>query len=67
MLRLVGGTTWHWAAATWRYTPNDMKLQSTYGVGRDWPIDYAELEPYYQRAEPTLERAFALTGFLPPA
>lgn len=51
MLRLVGGTTWHWAAATWRYTPNDMKLQSTYGVGRDWPIDYAELEPYYQRAE----------------
>ncbi|WP_088744202.1 GMC family oxidoreductase [Cobetia sp. QF-1] len=54
MLKLVGGTTWHWAAATWRYTPNDMKLYSTYGVGRDWPIDYEELEPYYVRAEKAL-------------
>lgn len=51
MLKLVGGTTWHWAAATWRYLPNDMKLQSVYGVGRDWPIDYDTLEPWYQRAE----------------
>jgi len=51
MLKLVGGTTHHWSAATWRYIPNDMKLRSTYGVGRDWPIDYADLEPYYCRAE----------------
>lgn len=51
MLRLVGGTTWHWAAAAWRYLPNDMKLHSTYGVGRDWPIGYDDLEPWYQRAE----------------
>lgn len=54
MLKLVGGTTWHWAAAAWRYIPNDMKLRSTYGVGRDWPIDYAELEPWYGRAEVAL-------------
>ncbi|MET0618507.1 MAG: FAD-dependent oxidoreductase, partial [Luteibacter sp.] len=33
MLKLVGGTTWHWAAACWRYLPNDMKLKSLYGVG----------------------------------
>ncbi|WP_245256507.1 GMC family oxidoreductase [Bartonella tamiae] len=51
MLKLAGGTTHHWAAATWRYIPNDMKLKSVYGVGRDWPIEYAELEPYYCRAE----------------
>lgn len=50
-LRLVGGTTWHWGAACWRYTDNDLKLHSTYGVGRDWPITYNELEPYYVRAE----------------
>jgi choline dehydrogenase-like flavoprotein len=54
MLKLVGGTTWHWAAATWRYLPSDMKLKSTYGVGLDWPISYDDLEPYYQRAEEAL-------------
>lgn len=51
MLKLVGGTTWHWGGATWRYLPNDMKLNSVYGVGRDWPIGYDELEPWYVRAE----------------
>ena len=50
-LKVVGGTTWHWAAACWRHLPVDMRLQSAYGVGRDWPIAYAELEPYYCRAE----------------
>jgi glucose dehydrogenase len=50
-IRAAGGTTWHWAAATWRYLPNDFRLQSTYGVGRDWPIGYRDLEPYYYRAE----------------
>lgn len=54
MLRLVGGTTWHWAGAAWRYLPNDMKLHSTYGVGRDWPIGYEDLEPWYQLAEEQL-------------
>lgn len=51
MLKLVGGTTWHWAAATWRFTPNDMKLKTLYGVGYDWPIEYDELELYYVQAE----------------
>lgn len=53
-LRLVGGTTWHWAAASWRYLPNDLKLKSLYGRGRDWPISYDELEPWYQLAEESL-------------
>ncbi|MBI2509063.1 MAG: GMC family oxidoreductase [Betaproteobacteria bacterium] len=26
-------------------------MKATYGVGVDWPISYAELEPYYLRAE----------------
>lgn len=51
MLKLVGGTTWHWAAFAWRYLPNDMKLYTNYGIGRDWPISYDELEPYYTKAE----------------
>lgn len=51
MLKIVGGTTWHWGGATWRYIPNDFKLKSLYGRGRDWPITYDDLEPYYTRAE----------------
>ena len=50
-IRGVGGTTWHWAAATWRFLPVDFELRTTYGVGRDWPIGYDELEPFYQLAE----------------
>jgi choline dehydrogenase-like flavoprotein len=50
-IRHVGGTTWHWGAATWRYLPNDMKLRTLYGVGRDWPIAYDEIESYYLAAE----------------
>jgi len=50
-LRTVGGTTWHWAASCWRHVPNDFKMKTLYGVGRDWPISYDELEPYYCRAE----------------
>lgn len=53
-IRAVGGTTWHWAASTWRFLPNDFRMQSLYGVGRDWPISYDDLEPYYYRAEQEL-------------
>jgi fructose 5-dehydrogenase large subunit len=50
-VRAVGGTTWHWAASCWRHLPVDFRMKSTYGVGRDWPISYDDLEPYYCRAE----------------
>jgi len=50
-LRIVGGTTWHWAGSAWRFLPNDFKEKSVYGVGRDWPIQYEDIEPYYYQAE----------------
>ncbi|WP_206243500.1 GMC family oxidoreductase [Novosphingobium terrae] len=53
-LRVVGGTTRHWGGACWRLLPNDFKLKSTYGVGRDWPISYDDLEPWYDIAEKEL-------------
>jgi len=53
-IRAVGGTTWHWAASCWRFLPNDFKIRSLYGVGRDWPIEYADLAPWYQHAEQEL-------------
>jgi len=50
-LRVVGGTTWHWSGLCWRHLPVDLRLKSTYGVGRDWPVSYGDLEPYYVKAE----------------
>ncbi|MBE2293903.1 MAG: GMC family oxidoreductase [Phycisphaerales bacterium] len=50
-VRAVGGTSRHWTGITWRFLPEDFKLQSTHGVGRDWPIGYDDLEPFYTEAE----------------
>lgn len=50
-LRIVGGTTWHWAGATPRMLPSEFAMKSTYGVGENWPISYANIERYYLRAE----------------
>jgi glucose dehydrogenase len=49
--RMVGGSTWSWRGNCPRYLPSDFKLKSLYGVGRDWPLDYNELEPWYCDAE----------------
>lgn len=51
MTRAVGGTTWHWSARSFRFQDVEFRLKSTYGVGRDWPIEYADLEPWYTEAE----------------
>lgn len=53
-IRVVGGTTWHWAALAWRLLPNDLRIESLYGVGVDWPMTYGELDPWYQEAEEIL-------------
>ncbi|MCP1119312.1 GMC family oxidoreductase [Robbsia andropogonis] len=50
-IRYAGGSTWHWAGTCWRLTPEDMRLHSNFGVGRDWAFDYQTLEPYYTRTE----------------
>ena len=50
-LRIAGGTTWHWAGHSWRFLPEDFKEYSTFGVGRDMPLTYEDLEPYYYKAE----------------
>lgn len=50
-IRMVGGSTWHWAAQAWRNVPNDFRIRTLYGVGVDWPFSYDDLEPYYQEAE----------------
>lgn len=49
--RMVGGTTWHWLGVCLRLLPNDFTMETTYGVGRDWPIGHADLVDDYALAE----------------
>jgi choline dehydrogenase-like flavoprotein len=50
-VRGVGGSTLHFTGEAHRLNPRAMRLHSEYGVGADWPLDYAELEPWYEQAE----------------
>ena len=47
----VGGLAMHWGGVTPRFTPEDFRHKSVYGVGTDWPISYEDLDPFYQEAE----------------
>lgn len=47
----LGGGTNCWFARSPRLHPSDFALFTRYGVGRDWPVTYDELEPYYLEAE----------------
>jgi glucose dehydrogenase len=49
--RMVGGSTWAWRGNTPRFIPSDFELSTQFGVGRDWPLSYDELEPWYVQAE----------------
>ena len=50
-VRGVGGSTLHYTGEAQRLHPAAMKMRSRSGVGADWPLDYAELEPFYGEAE----------------
>lgn len=46
-----GGGSNCWWGCTPRLMPADFALKTRYGVGEDWPMTYADLEPFYERAE----------------
>ena len=53
---MVGGSTNLMSGYFHRMKPNDFKLLSTYGSVKDaniadWPVDYAEMEPYFDKVE----------------
>ncbi len=52
--RGVGGSTLHWEGYALRFHAGDFRLRSRYGIVDDWPIGYADIEPYYGRAEAAL-------------
>lgn len=47
----VGGTTVVSWGVSPRFHESDFHVRSTDGVADDWPIGYADLEPYYTRVE----------------
>jgi glucose dehydrogenase len=51
---VVGGSGVRWEALTPRMPAADFATRSRYGFGRDWPLSYADLEPWYGHAEALL-------------
>lgn len=49
-----GGSTVHWGGWSLRFKEEDFEVCSRTGRGADWPISYADLEPFYDQAEQTL-------------
>jgi choline dehydrogenase-like flavoprotein len=45
----VGGAALHYFANFPRLLPNDFKVKSQHGKGLDWPIDYSDVAPYYDK------------------
>ncbi|AOR80826.1 oxidoreductase [Sphingomonas sp. LH128] len=50
----LGGRLHTFGRVLLRWSDGDFKAASRDGYGEDWPISYADLEPYYARAEETL-------------
>ena len=50
-VRGVGGSTLHFSGEAHRLHPRAFRLRTETGIGADWPLDYAELEPFYVEAE----------------
>ncbi len=47
--RCVGGKTNIWGRLALRLSDYDFKAKSRDGYGEDWPISYADIEPYYDK------------------
>jgi choline dehydrogenase-like flavoprotein len=47
----VGGSTVLFAAVWVRPTPSDFRVRTLDGVADDWPLTYAELQPYFEATD----------------
>jgi choline dehydrogenase-like flavoprotein len=47
----VGGSALHWGGTCNRFSEEDLRLKSLYGLHVDWPLEWRELERYYCEAE----------------
>jgi choline dehydrogenase-like flavoprotein len=53
-VRGIGGSTLHFVGEAHRLNPASMRMRTRFGVAADWPVSYAELEPFYVEAERVL-------------
>jgi choline dehydrogenase-like flavoprotein len=49
--RMLGGRTNHWGRYSLRFSHHDFKGKSRDGLGADWPINYEDLAPWYDKTE----------------
>ncbi|MEE9373522.1 MAG: GMC family oxidoreductase [Saprospiraceae bacterium] len=49
--RMLGGRTNHWGRISLRFGPKDFKHRDVDGLGENWPINYDEVKPYYDRLD----------------
>ncbi|MDX1393925.1 MAG: GMC family oxidoreductase [Gemmatimonadota bacterium] len=56
--RQVGGKSIMWARQSYRLSDLDLEANAREGVGVDWPIRYADLEPWYDH----VSRFVGITG-----
>src|SRR3954470_14241887 len=49
--RMLGGRTNHWGRISLRNGPYDFKPKRRDGLGLDWPMDYEDVAPYYDKVE----------------
>ncbi len=47
----VGGQALHWGGTCNRFSREDLRLKSMFGLYYDWPLEWDELERYYCEAE----------------
>ncbi len=50
-IRTLGGRTFHWNAACFRFSAEDFREKSLKGIEEDWPLSYEEIAPYYDYVE----------------
>lgn len=50
----VGGTTLRYQGEAHRFPPHAFRMKTVYGMAEDWPISYADIDPYYLKVETLL-------------
>ena len=53
-IRALGGKTLRWGRASWRLSNYEFKCADHDGHGDNWPIEYKDVAPFYDRVEPIL-------------
>src|SRR5438067_10036224 len=49
---MIGGKSLFWARMSFRLSDYEFKAKDHDGFGDNWPIEYKDLAPYYDRVEP---------------